>query len=435
MEPSKLKIFISHHHTDKDLAEAWKKLIENISARQIEAWYSSDVRPESGVEMGRDWHEQLYQRLSESHLVIAIQTLANYNRPWVIWECGLASGVNRVRGIIPIVYGLERDELRSPLSIYQGYDGEQLEQIQEVCQRLAKAANLEINNHTINRHLKNYLSTISSFHPRKWVSMEQMDMWLNQFKELIQEGRANEIFVQRQLMYSSYLEPFQPIKAEIHGWLCKALLEQKFYKEAIQEANYVLELDRDNTEWLYYKALALVELQNLQLAEDLIHSIFAINVNLKVNQEIASLAGRIYRERWLLSDDPAYLEAAFEAYYQAYLADKRLYFPGINAAELALAKGDTSLAEQIFHEVLDSCRRLQAVRVVSYWVDFTAGQAHLGLGEIDQALTEYQRGLSRNSPPPPRDCESAVKGAIRIVTARKLPEAVTEAIKVLLLSP
>lgn len=435
MEASRLKIFISHHHNDKDLAEAWRKLIEAISARQIEVWYSSDVRPERGVAMGRDWHEQLYQQLSECHFVIALQTLANYNRPWVMWECGLASGVNRSRGIIPIVYGIERDELRSPLSIYQGYDGEEPEQIHEVCQRLLKAAELELPHHSMSRPLKTYLATINSFRPRKWVSAEQMDMWLHQFKGLDQAGRAGEVIVKRQLMYSSYTEPFQPVKAEIHGWLCKTLLDQCFYKEALQEADYGLQLDRDNTEWLYYKALALVELQNLQAAEDLLHTIFAINGDLKVNQEIASLAGRIYRERWLLTEDQTYLEAAFQAYYAAYQANRKLYFPGINAAELALIKSDLLLAEQICREVLETCKRLQAVQIVSHWVDFTAGQAYLGLGETNLALAEYQRGLGRNSPPSPRDRESAVKGAARIATAKKLPATAIEAIRALLLAP
>ncbi|HEU5378926.1 MAG TPA: tetratricopeptide repeat-containing protein [Ktedonobacteraceae bacterium] len=435
MEASRLKIFISHHHNDKDLAGAWRKLIEAISAHQIEVWYASDVRPERGVAMGRNWHEQLYQQLSECHFVIALQTLANYNRPWVMWECGLASGVNRARGIIPIVYGIERDELRSPLSIYQGYDGEKPEQIQEVCQRLLKAADIEPHHHSMSRPLRTYMATISSFRPRKWMSIEQMDMWLNQFKELEQTGRASEVIVKLQLMYSSYMEPFQPVKAELHGWLCKTLLKQRCYKEALQEADYALQLDRDNTEWLYHKALALVELQNLQMAEDLLQAIFAINADLKANQEIASLAGRIYRERWLLTEDQTYLEAAFQVYYEAYQANKRLYFPGINAAELALTKGDLLLAGQILREVLETCKRFQAVQVVSFWADFTAGQAYLGLGEVKLALVEYQRGLGRNSPPSPRDRESAVKGAVRMATAKKLPETAVEAIRTQLLAP
>lgn len=431
MEAPGLRIFISHHHSDKDLAEAWKRLIETFSARQIEVWYSGDISPESGVAMGKDWHEQLFQQLAECRFVIAIQTLANYNRPWVMWECGLASGVTRERGIIPIVYGIERDELRSPLSIYQGYDGEDQEQIQEVCLRLARETGLEFSHQALSRALRTYLSTIKSFHPRKWVSAEQMDTWLNRFKELDQTGRANEIFVARQLMYSSYMQPFQPVKAEIHGWLCEALVDQQLYQDAIQEADYALHLDQDNTEWLYYKALALVELQNLQIAEELVQRIFALNPALKVNQELASLAGRIYRERWLLTEDRTYLEAAFQIYYEAYQANKH-YFPGINAAELALTKGDNLLAERITHEVLNLCKRLQSVQVVSYWADFTAGQAYLCLGEVELAQAEYQRGLGRSVPPPPRACESAAKGAARMVAARKLPEEVAEAIKKLL---
>jgi tetratricopeptide (TPR) repeat protein len=138
------------------------------------------------------------------------------------------------------------------------------------------------------------------------------------------------------------------------------------------------------------------------------------------------LQGRLYREQWKLTDNPQDLDAAIEAYYRAYQADKTQYYPGVNAATLSLTKGDTELATQIFQDVLKVCQQLQQQQIVSYWVDFTVGELYLGLGDVEAAIAEYKKGLSRTPPPPSRDRNSALKGVRRVVNAKKLPnETVT----------
>src|SRR5579872_4016458 len=112
---SNMKIVISHNAEEKDLAEAWKKLIETTSSGMIEVWFSSDTDPMGGVALGKEWREDLYQRLRESDFILAIQTPASAGKPWIMWECGVASGVGKERGIIPIIYSMDRGYLPNPL--------------------------------------------------------------------------------------------------------------------------------------------------------------------------------------------------------------------------------------------------------------------------------------------------------------------------------
>jgi len=426
------KILISHAHDEKGLASAWKELIETISSGAIEVWFSSDTHASGGIAVGQEWRQDLFRKLAESDFILAIQTPFSFTRPWIMWECGVASGVDKVRGIIPIVYLMGSGDLANPLSTYQVYQGEDPERVREVCERLAHAARLTPATFILDEAIKMYLRAVDLHRPRKPLRTEQMLLWRDRFEKLIQSGRANEVMPMRQLMYTSLTKPFQPVEPTIHELLSRILIEQREYMAAIEEVDYALTLIEDDVQLLHRKALAVVELQNLQEAEDLVKHIISLNEDLSLNPEIASLQGRIHRERWELTRESPELDAAIAAYYRAYEADKAQYYPGINAAELALAKGDMDLAQQIFQEVIDACKEHQKWPVVSYWVDFTVGAAYLGQGKIDAAIAAYTQGLQRLPAPPPRDRQSSAKGAARMATARKLPNEVAEKIKTLL---
>ena len=427
-----LNILISHAHDEKALAAAWKELIESTSSKAINVWFSSDTHVTGGIPMGEEWREALYRKLADCDFVLAIQTPASSARPWIIWECGVASGIEKLKGIIPIIYSMKPSELANPLSTYQVYDGEDQEKVREVCERLANEAKLTPPSFVYNESIKIYSNAIRLHRPRKLLRTEQMTLWLNRFEELIQSGRINEVVPMRQLMYSSLEKPFHPVEPTTHELLSRILLEQQEYKLAIEEVDYALMLINDDVQLLHRKALARVELYNLEDAEDLVKHIISLDEKLQFNSEIASLQGRIHRSRWELDHEPQELDNAITAYYRAYEADKTQYYPGINAAELILAKGDTELAEQILQNVLTICNRLQARPEVSYWVDFTLCAVYLGLGNVEAAITEYTKGLSRIPAPPPRDRKSAEKGASRMANAKKLPSESTEKIKALL---
>jgi tetratricopeptide (TPR) repeat protein len=426
-----LKILISHGHDEKGLASAWKELIETISAGALEVWFSSDTHAEGGMAVGKEWRENLYRKLAESNFILAIQTPFSFTRPWIMWECGVASGIEKARGIIPIVYLMGRGDLANPLSTYQVYEGEDPEQVRQVCERLAHEAGLRPANFTLDESIKVYLRAVDLHRPRMPLRTEQMTLWRDRFEKLVQSGRVDEVMPMRQLMYTS-LKPFQAVEPTIHELLSRILLEQREYMAAIEEVDYALTLIKDDVQLLHRKALAVIELQNLLEAENLVKHILSLNEELSLNPEIASLQGRIHRERWELTQEPAELDAAIAAYYRAYEADKTQYYPGINVAELALTKGDTNLAEQIFQEILDECKELQKRPIVSYWVDFTVGAAYLGQGDIDGAIAAYSQGLKRIPSPPPRDRESAARGVYRMATAKHLPDDVIEKIKAIL---
>lgn len=428
-----LNILISHTYNERELAEAWKALIETTSSGVIKVWYSSDTEPSGGggITLGQEWREQLYHRLVECHYVLAILTPASVNRPWIMWECGVASGLDKIRGIIPIVYGMGRGDLANPLMTYHTYQGEDAAQVREVCQRLAQEAELVPPSSIYDEPLKVYFAALHQ-RPRKVLRAEEIILWLNRFEKLVQSGRSDELYTMRQRMYASFGIPFQPIEPRLHEVLSQLLLDQRYFAEAIEEVDYALKFADGDVDLLYRKALANVELLNLKEGMDIIEAMIVQNAALRVDPEIASLLGRIHREKWTVTRDPQELTLAFETYYGAYQAHKTAYFPGINAANLAFMRGDTTTGTRIAQEVLTLCQELQQIPDASYWVDLTIGEAYLGLGEADLALAAYQQALKRTPSLPQRVRTSAFKGVYRMADAQKIPTDVVQQLQMLL---
>lgn len=425
-----LKILISHAYDEKALAEAWATLLQDVSLGVIKTWFSSDQTPSGGMDIGQTWREQIYERLSRSDEVIAIQTPTSAGRPWIMWECGIASGINKERGVIPIVFAMGRGELNNPIAVYQAYQGEDKSHVREACERLVVRAGLVFNEGVFEQAYTTYHEHIQLHQPRKAIPSEHMSLWRTRFEELVRTGRLGEVFAKRQAMYASPGAVFTPIDPALHELLSKILLDTKHFAEAIDEIDKALSLlAGEDIDLLHRKALALVEQQSLPEAEGIVNQILKANAELRLNPELAALEGRIFRERWQTTNDAAHLDRAFEAYHRAYEADPTNYFTGINAASLALAKQDTEGAERLFNEIATTCQALQQEPNASFWTDFSVGEAQLGLGNIVAASEAYRMGLSRMPPPSPREKGSALNAIIRMGRAKGLDENVLGEVK------
>lgn len=418
-----IKVLVSHAHDETKLAQAWKDLLVSISAGTIKVWYSSDLSVGGGLGPGREWRDQLYTQLADSQFVLAIQTPASSGRPWVMWECGVASGVMKERGLIPVVYGMGKTDLASPLATYQVFSGQARADVQRVCEELAAAAGLQLVPQFLDLALDHYEDSIQLHPPQHIPTAAETALWRDRVEELVRFGRASEILVLRQAMYATIGAGYKPSDAALHDLLSRVLLEQKKFKECIEEVDHGLQVNPHDVALLHRKALALVSLKNFPGAEAIVTQLYQRVPALRTNPEIASLEGRIRRTLWELDKRPEDLAAAFDAYSRAYDADRTQYYPGVNAAELALLKGDVATADALFGEVIATCCELQKSPSASFWIDFTVGQAHLGRGDVAAAKRAYERGLERNPRPESLHRDSAAGGVRRTAAARKLTDA------------
>lgn len=85
-------VFISHDSRDADLAEAFANLLSDVSAGTMKSFRSSDKKGTSGIEFGTEWYKAIMSQLGDATDVVALLTQHSIDRPWILYEAGVAKG-------------------------------------------------------------------------------------------------------------------------------------------------------------------------------------------------------------------------------------------------------------------------------------------------------------------------------------------------------
>lgn len=423
-----LKVFISHSHDEKDLALAWQTLLEHVSQGAIEVWLSSDTKPTGGMKIGAEWRDNIYEKLSAANFVVAIVSPRSIERPWIMWECGVASGTDKERGLIPVVYSMPMSDFEGPLSSYQAYSGENKDKVIEVCERLMIQAKLQPKKQYWDQQVETYISTVRLHKPPRNAGAAAISVWLRRIETLISIGRVAELQSLTDSMYSS-LGTEKEIDIQIHDLLSQTFLEEKNYELALSEVQKALILLPDDLELLHRKTLILLEKREYLIAKDLLDYIYSEFPDARYLPEIAGLEGRLYRSLFEETGNKDQLTAAISAYERAYERDSLSYYSGVNAVTLKLISGNVVEAQEMAKKVLTVCQELAKRDIISFWLDFTLGELFLVLGEYESSIKHYSSGLERVPSPKIRQKESALNGIERIFKYGKLEEEQLRAFK------
>lgn len=120
-------VFISHDSRDADLAEAFANLLTDASGGILKSFRSSDRKGTAGIEYGQEWYRAIMQKLDDATDVVALLTTHSVNRPWILYEAGVAKGKlaasDRVFGI---ALGVSLDEAATgPFAQFQNSPDEE----------------------------------------------------------------------------------------------------------------------------------------------------------------------------------------------------------------------------------------------------------------------------------------------------------------------
>jgi hypothetical protein len=85
-------VFISHDSRDAELAEAFSKLLSSVSAGVLKSFRSSDKRGNQGIAYGVEWYPEIMKKLNDASDVVALLTQHSVDRPWILYEAGVAKG-------------------------------------------------------------------------------------------------------------------------------------------------------------------------------------------------------------------------------------------------------------------------------------------------------------------------------------------------------
>lgn len=136
-------VFISHDTRDAAIAEAFSKLLSSVSAGVLKSFRSSDKRGTQGIEYGVEWYPEIMKKLETASDVVCLLTPSSVNRPWILYEAGVAKGKldTPVHGLalgIPIAKAST-----GPFAQFQNSDDEEHSLIGLVAQLVKRIPNAE----------------------------------------------------------------------------------------------------------------------------------------------------------------------------------------------------------------------------------------------------------------------------------------------------
>ena len=85
-------VFVSHDTRDAEYAAAFSRLLSSVSAGLLRTFRSSDQVGTQGIEYGREWYPAIMEQLDEASDVVCLLTPRSLNRPWILYEAGVAKG-------------------------------------------------------------------------------------------------------------------------------------------------------------------------------------------------------------------------------------------------------------------------------------------------------------------------------------------------------
>lgn len=116
-------VFISHDTRDAELAEEFSNLLKSASAGGLKSFRSSDKKGTQGIEYGLDWYPTIMDKIDEASDVVCLLTQRSVERPWILYEAGVAKG-KLGKKVIGIAMGIQHSiAFTGPFAQFQNNEG------------------------------------------------------------------------------------------------------------------------------------------------------------------------------------------------------------------------------------------------------------------------------------------------------------------------
>jgi hypothetical protein len=164
---SKALVFVSHDSRDADIAEAFANLLSDVSAGTLKSFRSSDKKGNAGIEFGAEWYTSIMSQLGDATDVVALLTARSIDRPWILYEAGVAKGKLETT-VLGLALGVPLDKVSTgPFGQFQncGDDEDSLTKlVMQLLQRNPDAAPRE---EAVRMQVRLFVESLSKIHATK----------------------------------------------------------------------------------------------------------------------------------------------------------------------------------------------------------------------------------------------------------------------------
>lgn len=189
-------VFVSHDTRDAELAEEFSNLLKSASAGALKSFRSSDKKGTQGIEYGLEWYPAIMNKIDEASDVVCLLTQQSVDRPWILYEAGVAKGkLGKI--VIGIAMGITSNvAFTGPFAQFQNNDGS-IESISKlVIDLVRKVPGLDPDIHLVGQ-------LVESFHKKAMEIISKNNKQPKPIKEDSNEVIVAKLFEEVKIMFES----------------------------------------------------------------------------------------------------------------------------------------------------------------------------------------------------------------------------------------
>jgi hypothetical protein len=187
-------VFISHDTRDAEIAEAFSKLLSNVSAGVLKSFRSSDKKGTQGIEYGVEWFPEVMKKLDDASDIVCLLTQNSLDRPWILYEAGVAKGKLNTT-VLGIAIGLPLNKANNgPFAQFQNCGDEEDSLTKLVLQLVRRIPNAEPEEEIIKEQVKQFKSKIILLLKKQPVQETKND-------ELKEDASIAKLFEEVKIMF------------------------------------------------------------------------------------------------------------------------------------------------------------------------------------------------------------------------------------------
>jgi len=236
-------VFVSHDNRDAELAEEFSKLITSVSLGILRCFLSSDKKGTQGIEYGTEWYPEIMKKLNDASDIVCLLTENSLNRPWILYEAGVAKGKLNNTQVLGIALGIPIEKAYSgPFAQFQNCSDDEDSLIKLIIQLVKRIPNTDPNEENIRPQIKAFIKRKIEILAKKPVAQKEED------KVFTAVGR---LFEEVKIMSKDLSEKIE-IKSDVEQRRRPFRFHPKFFMELMHI--------RENDEDIYTPFLILVSI-------------------------------------------------------------------------------------------------------------------------------------------------------------------------------
>ena len=251
-------VFISHDSRDAEIAEAFGKLLKSVSAGMIRTFRSSDKKGKDGIDFGDEWYKRLMEKLQSTSDVVCLFTERSLERPWILFEAGVAKGKLNTP-VIGLAVGVPLSRISTgPFYQFQNMDDSEEELTKLVHQLAKRVPNCELDNDVVKVQVTAFKTTEATILPKlksdSGKTKEQEESEGTPLAKLVEEMKALPSRVADRLSDSG--EPFRRRRMRrFHPMMFEDMMHMSGEPGDPVAILMAASIVRDDAPWLYELAM------------------------------------------------------------------------------------------------------------------------------------------------------------------------------------